>query len=275
MVRIADGPASKGVQSDLISVFRNIGVSHRDSDMLADNILVAMGKPTSLAETEREVHFLLQNAEASGQPFRKALDVKQKGRVDTIAIDQIAPYLDGREGRRVNGKILDFGAGSGEIADILQKRYHLKMVAADIRDFRNSEIEVPFQLLDGDRLPVDNNHFQGVVCSAVLHHSASPDRLIEEISRAVWGKAVVIETIPEDITDEVSRLRVLAQDILWNRFFHDADIPVPGSYDSPDGWVKRFERHGWVTHEQKELGYDLEVARVRHHLMVFEKLSWL
>lgn len=60
-------------------------------------------------------------------------------------------------------------------------------------------------------------------------------------------------------------------DYLYNRLFHNADVPVPGTFETPEGWGSRFAKYGWKVKHSENLGEDQKTIKDTHHLLVFEK----
>lgn len=97
---------------------------------------------------------------------------------------------------------------------------------------------------------------------------------MSELNRVVSHKLIVIETVSVGKTLEQIALdyeRTFANDVLWCRFLNYDDIPVPGTYDTPKDWIKRFERYGWKTTHSEDLGFDQETIHDIHHLFIFER----
>jgi ubiquinone/menaquinone biosynthesis C-methylase UbiE len=207
---------------------------------------------------------LFDKIEIDGKPFVEVLRQKLEERQDRVA-DELGPYV-----KDIKGRVIDFGAGSGGIAQRLHDKYGLDMEAIDVSDFRDKSVSVPFLKFEDGKVPVTRNYYDAAVLSAVIHHDADNERILKELARIVKRRVVVIETSPADDTKQQWE-RTFASDVLWNRFFQNADIPVPGTYESTDGWVNRFAKHGWKVVQKVSLGYNEATAKVIHNLLVFEK----
>ncbi|MEN9647956.1 MAG: hypothetical protein RLY57_760, partial [Candidatus Parcubacteria bacterium] len=127
---------------------------------------------------------------------------------------------------------------------------------------------------EGKIVNVVDKHYEAAVLTNVIHHEKINENILKELDRIVARKLVIIETVPVGNTPEeivLDRERTFANDTLWNRFFNYADIPVPGTYETPEDWIKRFESYGWKTTHSEDLGYDQKSIHDVHHLLVFER----
>ena len=108
----------------------------------------------------------------------------------------------------------------------------------------------------------------------VIHHEKDNEKILKELNRIVKSKLVIIETVPEADTRTAAKKdwgRMLLNDTLWNRFFNYANIPVPGAYEIPSDWVRRFKKYGWKVVISEDLGIDQPTIQDRHHLLVLER----
>ncbi len=157
---------------------------------------------------------------------------------------------------------------------MLQERDGHNVIGVDVRDYRAEGVTIPIKILNSSKTPFNNNEFSTVLMSNVAHHEADNESVIAELTRIVRDKLVVIETVPNGNTPdeiEADRDRTFMNDYLYNRLFHNADIPVPGTYETPQGWIDRFEKHGWQVSYSENLGYDQPVIRDVHHLLTFKR----
>ena len=94
-------------------------------------------------------------------------------------------------------KFLDLGCGSGIISREFEKKFDLDLTGIDIVD--NRVIPIKFQLADGERLPFEDNGFDAVLISFVLHHTDDPAKVINEARRVTrnGGRIIVFEDLYE------------------------------------------------------------------------------
>ncbi len=249
---------------DFTFVFGKVGLNDAKSKELTEEIINEMTKDNSMKETEENVFSIFKSTYVNDRPFLEALKGGFRGR-ESIIVGQISPFLSG-----IKGKVLDFGAGSGEIAQSLHDQFNLDIEAVDVTNFKTAHVTIPFLIYDGKNVPVEDNYYEASVMTNVAHHEADNENILKELNRIVKSKLVIIETVPGNESKEEWQ-RTFVNDTLWNRFFNYADIPVPGTYESASGWIERFSKYGWKLSQSIDLGYDQPTVRDLHHLLVFER----
>jgi ubiquinone/menaquinone biosynthesis C-methylase UbiE len=94
------------------------------------------------------------------------------------------------------GNILDVGCGQSPYKFLLHPShthyFGIDIVDAEKFDYRNSEI-IPF---NGEDIPFQNEHFDGLICTEVLEHVYNHQKLIDEMFRVMKPGADGIITIP-------------------------------------------------------------------------------
>jgi hypothetical protein len=130
-------------------------------------------------------------------------------------------------------------------------------------------------LLQNWRLNRPDAHYEAALLTNVLHHEEFNERILADIDRLVTENVVIIETVPEgksSAEQEADRGRTLLNDWFYNRTFHpNAGIPVPGAYETMEGWEKRFEAIGWQLTKREDFGRDQPLIADRHVLYVLAK----
>jgi len=185
-----------------------------------------------------------------------------------IMYGQLLPHLKGVR------HTIDYGCGAGVLTQMLHDRLDMDIEGVDVRDFRASGVSVPISHFDGYRVPVADKHYECAVLTNVIHHEAVNGRILMELDRIAAHKLVIIETVPEGSTDAEAKAdwgRMFLNDALWNRFFNYANIPCPGTYETPSGWERRFRQYGWEVSHSEDLGFDQPTIQDRHHLLVLER----
>ena len=104
-------------------------------------------------------------------------------------------------------RVLDFGNGSGAIAQTRDERSEAAVVGVDVA--QNSLFPVPVVSYDGKTLPFRDGAFDLAYAVFVLHHCPDVEAALREIHRVVKGRIVLIE--------DVWRNRV---ERFWTYFFH-------------------------------------------------------
>ena len=117
-----------------------------------------------------------------------------------------------------NCRILDVGAGSGLIAEMIASMFPGKTVAAvDVADRILPTVGVPFRTFDGEILPFEDRSFDCALLSNVLHHVKINQRrrLLEEVLRVTGGG-------PRIIKDHLAESRLDHFKLAWLDFAGNA-----------------------------------------------------
>lgn len=92
-------------------------------------------------------------------------------------------------------KILDFGAGAGQIAGNISQHFKVDLSLVDIIDYNQTKLKLT--LFDGKHLPFKNDSFDLVLVIFVLHHSVNQKEILNEVKR-VANKIIIIEDTPKN-----------------------------------------------------------------------------
>jgi ubiquinone/menaquinone biosynthesis C-methylase UbiE len=262
------------VLADYAYTFHELGLDENSAKEIADKVVSFIESSATLNETEEKVRALFTGTKVGDKNIFELIQLGLTDRVNKIVV-QITPHLQG-----IKGKVFDYGIGAGEVTQKLKDELSLNIEGGDVRDFRSHNVTVPFVMLgdsadgDGKIVNVADKYYEAAVLTNVIHHEKVNDIILKELDRIVAKKLVIIETVPVGNTPEEIALdheRTFANDTLWNRFFNYADIPVPGTYETPEDWIRRFESYGWKTTHSEDLGYDQKSIHDVHHLLVFER----
>jgi ubiquinone/menaquinone biosynthesis C-methylase UbiE len=125
------------------------------------------------------------------------------------AIGKVQNIIDLTKGLKIN-KIIDIGAGDGNILSLLSERnYCSELTAVEISDSAISQIkkkEIPglieIKQFDGYNLPFRDKQFDLAICSHVIEHVEHPRKLLSEIKRI--SKKQVFE-VPIDFSFHVDK----------------------------------------------------------------------
>jgi len=170
------------------------------------------------------------------------------------------------------GKMLDFGAGDGQVTQKLRE------VGNDIEGFdvvlyEGLEPGLVHQF-DGITVPREDHTYDTLLATNVFHHEFNNHICLEECWRLLkpGGKMVVIETIPVPGDSKESWDQTYFNDWFYNRPFHPNDnIPVPGTYKTHFGWADRFRSMGFEVVGQTYYGIDIDVIQDHHYKFVLQK----
>lgn len=236
-------------------------------------IIGSLQEDRLLADIERDIYRKLKSmpVDPGGKSsLIDAIDTKLEGRAESI-FSQIQPYLQQHAGQR----ILDFGAGDGGVTRLIFERVSPNTAGIDVRAY--GKHNVPIQAYDGRTIPFADNTFDCIVSTNVLHHADDNQQCLEEFRRVLrqQGSAVIIETVPLGESEEEARRNwdlTFLNDYFYNRLLHDADVPVPGTFETFQGWGRRLEKTGFHVKATEDFGIDQPIIRDRHVLLHAEKL---
>jgi len=98
--------------------------------------------------------------------------------------------------------VLDLGCGTGIIAGTVAKTLNASLVGTDVIDIR--QVDIPFVLYDGKKLPFSDKSFDIVLISYVLHHVEKVETVLEETRRLCRGKIIIYEDTPQNLFHRAS-----------------------------------------------------------------------
>lgn len=247
-----------------------IGLEGARAPAMCSFILTNLVDDCPLDKIEKRLHRTLQQTiidPTTNCSFIDAIGPKLAGR-GQIIFGQIAPYL-----RDMRDKdILDFGAGSGVVTSEVRSKVSNRTVGIDVRPYGDGIIQY-----DGRHAPFDDCSFDCIIVTNVFHHEKNNQQCLDEVGRLLrpGGKLIVIETVPTGNTEQEAHPdlgRTFLIDFTYNRLFNNADIPVPGTFETADGWKRRFVESGFDEPEIVEhLGFDQEIVPDWHVLYVMRK----
>ncbi len=130
-------------------------------------------------------------------------------------------------------RVLDVGCGDGLISAVLQaKRPDLILRGIDV--LPRSHTHIPVEMFDGSLIPFDDQSFDVVLFSDVLHHTPDPAVLLRE-ARRVARHSVLIKDHNRNGLAASARLRFM--DWVGNARF---GVALPYNY-----WSERQWREAW------------------------------
>ncbi len=101
-------------------------------------------------------------------------------------IDRIEPHLP------KSGTMADVGSGTGHNGEEIRQRTQLTVCEFDVEDLH--WVGAGPVIVEGNRLPVDDQEFDGALVLFVLQYVESPNDLLVEIRRATRGQVIVIQS---------------------------------------------------------------------------------
>ena len=135
-------------------------------------------------------------------------------------------------------RLLDIGAGSGLVAEMIASVFPRKtVVAVDVTNRILPTVDVPFHTFDGQTLPFEDCSFDGALLCNVLHHVKINQRrrLLSEALRVTGGGPLVIK-------DHLAESRLDRFKLTWLDFAGNAPFGgmVQASYLSARDWDEMF-----------------------------------
>jgi SAM-dependent methyltransferase len=128
---------------------------------------------------------LLKTPKVNGAIYNKLEDAVYK-RTCWYMRKELKNYI------RSNNKVLDIGSGRGYLDLQIQNKLNAQVTCLDIHNY--SSVNLPVVLFDGVHIPFDNNVFDVVILSYVLHHSGEEQvHLLKEAKRVCKGKIIIYE----------------------------------------------------------------------------------
>lgn len=260
------------VADDFSHTFKQLGLLPAQAEELCGDVFALLRSEKPLPDIESEILRIFGNIKVKmggkEQNLIEMLDKKLKDRA-RIIVSQVSPHLVG-----VKGKTIDYGTGDGQVAQMLHDQLGLDIEGVDVRSYKAPHVTVPMALFNGGRVEAADGAYEAGVLTNVLHHEKANEKILEELNRIVRRKFIILETIPVGETEDVmeqDKDRTFMNDYLYNRLFHSADVPVPGTFETPKKWLARFAMYGWRLTSEEDLGFDQPTIKDRHYLLVFER----
>jgi hypothetical protein len=267
-----DPEISHMVRADFEHTFEQCGLEADVAVNLCEQVCKLLVSDRPITDIEADALALLKTVTVKVDGLTYSLpDVlhqKLRDRAYTIYA-QIASHIV-----NINGPVIDYGAGDGQVTQLLHDELGVSIEGFDLRAYKSPNVSVPVHLFDGQAVPRESGSYEAGILTNVLHHEKDNERIICDLSRLVTKKLVIIETVPAGQTEEElekDKERTFMNDYLYNRLFHNADVPVPGTFETAQNWVSRFARHGWNLVHGEDLGFDQPTIRDRHYLYVFSR----
>jgi len=138
-------------------------------------------------------HFLKKIAKFS--PVRSTLFFFY-GRAASKMSKELAAYI------APGNHVLDLGCGTGIIAGTVAKTLNASLVGTDVIDIR--QVDIPFVLYDGEKIPFPDKSFDIVLISYVLHHVEKVEILLQEARRVCRGRIIIYEDTPQNLFHRAS-----------------------------------------------------------------------
>lgn len=144
--------------------------------------------------------------------------------------------------------LLDFGCGNMYTAiELLHHLPKLKVTGVDIIRDQNLSDEIlkdprlEFIKSETEVLPFPDNHFDGTLALATLHHTPDPEYFLGELKRVIkpGGFILLVEEMAINLLD---KLYISTEDWLLNKM--KEGVPVPLNFRYHRQYLKTFEDMG-------------------------------
>ncbi|MGV3651827.1 MAG: class I SAM-dependent methyltransferase [Devosia sp.] len=153
------------------------------------------------------------------------------------------------------GRVLDLGAGDGQMAlALMTRRPDLKVEGVDV--VPRPTTQIPVTLYDGVTLPFPDKSFDFVTIVDVLHHTKDPALVLAEAGRVARQGVVIKDHLREGF---LAREVLVAMD--WFGNFGDG-VPMPYTFLSRSEWQAAFARARLQLESQVEK-LDIYVPPIR------------
>lgn len=241
----------------------NITTGFENPEAVAKLVLDGLSQSTLLLEKEKMIWKEIGGLVVKGEALRDHVDTIVFNRVEKM-YEQIGQYILDK------GKAADYGAGWGDFLRFVRR----KKPNIDIEgwDIVSDDTEGDVEPYDGNRIPRDDQYYDQVWQTTVLHHFDDPITGVKEIARIAKKRIILLETLPLGWLDDKEKdydLTFVAD--YYYRLLLKSNEPVPGSYHSKDEWVQLFEKEGWKCINSEIFGNDIDFAEFSHVRIVLER----
>jgi ubiquinone/menaquinone biosynthesis C-methylase UbiE len=251
------------VHADLVHILTQLGLADNIAKTLSDQILNLYLSSLPITEIDEKAYTLI--AQSGVLPKYSAM--REIRREDVFK--QTAKYLTD-----VSGKIIDYGAGDGQNAQILHDRLGVDISGVDVRDAKAANITIPMIKFDGISVPVSDKYFTVGIVSHVLHHETNNEQILRELDRLVSRRLIIRESIPcgNNENEMMGNMdRMYMGDYFSNRLFVNYLIPVPGTFETLQGWKTRFAKYGWRCTHEENCGPPTPFISQNNFVFIFER----
>jgi len=260
------------LRTDLMMLLENLGLDNRRANELYAQFSALYVSTNLLTDIDNKAHELVRQTEvvinSKKFPLLELLD-KQCSQQLEKTFTQYASHLQNEKGR-----VIDYGAGNGVLTQMLHDKLGLNIEGVDIRDIKSASVNVPILQFNGERVPVADKYYTAGIINLVLHHEVNNEKILIELDRIVSNKLVLKENVPVGATEEEMLQdmdRTFMLDYLMARMFRNYNVPVPGTFETPSGWKRRFAKYGWKIQHEEDLGFDTPCLPIRKCLLVFTR----
>lgn len=260
------------VKQACLSMLLRLDLGEEAAESMWNHLLVSLVDVADLPEVETQLRDFCANLKTrSGELFPQTLAQLFRARAKLLA-SSLTPHIAGTSER-----IIDYGAGSGLIARELHELIKVKIEGFDTKPQVSpvrGDRGIPVEETAKDTIQAGGDRYGIGIIIDTLHHDKTPERIIEELTRLVTHKILMVETVlVESLFEKVDRNKniLFFKDYVLSRILAGHNMPVPGNYDTAEGWEARFDPFGWDLVESKGIAEEHPLLGNNHHLFVFER----
>ncbi len=89
----------------------------------------------------------------------------------------------------VEGRVVDYGAGDGQVTQKLHDMLGLDIDGYDVRLYPAPNVTIPMATFDGGHVNVPDGSYEAAVMTNVAHHERNNEIILQELSRIVKTQA--------------------------------------------------------------------------------------
>lgn len=172
----------------------------------------------------------------------------------------IEEYLSGRT-------LLDFGAGSGLLANLIHQRKRMQVSLVDVVNY--SMVSHPYYSYEQmDKLVFENRGFDCTLAYLVLHHTDDPFQSLKEVARVTKRRLIIVEG---EVEEPEKYFVNCFLDWIHNRVLSGINIHVPLNFQTVANWHEWFAKLNLRPRKTQMLGVDDLSAPQFHVLFVLDK----
>jgi ubiquinone/menaquinone biosynthesis C-methylase UbiE len=283
---VTDNSVKESIATLLLPVLTYLGISEGKSAEIIAECLEAAASYRQLETYEEQAHIILGKEDVA-QKIPQKLAARAK-----IVYAQIEPYL-------LEGKVLDYGCGDGQVAEFIAKNMRRQVTLADVYEHPHvKKTGLKFvSFKQGEKTPFGEGEFENTLALTVFHHSSNPLESIRDVGRVTLrgGRGLVIESVygvdgeelPADMQRKCGTFLALSSeqqrkiniffDHFYNRVLHysknaETKVNVPFNFNTPANWKKVFADYNLKQEKLIHLGLDQPTVPEYHTLHILRKI---
>jgi len=206
-------------------------------------------KGKSLYEIEQQLRALLIRS-----INKKSIEKPLMRRIERI-FKYISPFITGEN-------LLDYGAGSGLVSQLIAERNGIQVTLVDAIDYNVTSL--PLLIIDqGSKIPAQDKSFDCSLSIVVLHHCDNLELALDELIRVTKKRIIIVEGFIDHPQQYIINVFF---DWFMNRIGAMADINIPINFKTTDEWKKIFNAKKIKLIQVIDMGQE---PTIREHHVLF------